>query len=128
MKRYFIKFGMILIAINLVSLTACAKNNEPESEKSKIECINEQLEGTWTSQDATNVYSKWTFYDGKYVVDTYVNGKKLDNSTVGTYFIGENSIHTLTSDQVNNVEGEIPFTYENGILILNGASGMVTKD
>ena len=93
-----------------------------------MEQIDEQLTGTWISNDSDKVISKWTFYDGKYVVDTYVDGKKLDNSTVGTYSIGTDSIHTITSDQKKNVEGSIPFSFKNGKLILYGANGTLKKE
>ena len=72
--------------------------------------------------------SKWTFHNGMYVVDTYVNGNKIENSTVGTYAIGSDAIHTVTSDQKVNVEGSIPFTFENGKLVLNGAVGTLKKE
>ena len=115
---------LILCLIFLIVLVACSNENK----KTLVEQIDEQLAGTWISNDSDKVISKWTFYDGKYVVDTYVNGKKLDNSTVGTYSVGADSIHTITADQKKNVEGSIPFSFENGKLILYGANGTLKKE
>ena len=108
----------------VVLLVACGK----KTEKPLVEQIDEQLAGTWISYDSDTVISKWTFYDGKYVCDTYVDGKKLDDSTVGTYSIGSEAIHTITADQKRNVEGKIPFSFDNGKLELHGANGEVKKE
>lgn len=123
--------ALILCAVMLLSLCACGKASVEKTsaeEKPLIEQIDEQLAGTWVSYNSDTVMSKWTFHDGKYVVDTYVDGNKIDNSTVGTYAIGSDAIHTLTADQKVNVEGSIPFTFENGILVLNGAVGTLEKE
>ena len=110
------RLALLLIVVFMMSLCACGKtpiekSNEPE--KSLTEQIDEQLTGTWISQTSDTVVSRWTFYNGMYVVDPYVNGNKIENSTVGTYAIGSDAIHTVTSDQKVNVEGSIPFTFEN---------------
>ena len=123
--------ALILCAVMLLSLCACGKASVEKTsaeEKPLVEQIDEQLAGTWVSYNSDTVMSKWTFHDGKYVVDTYVDGNKIDNSTVGTYAIGSDAIHTLTADQKVNVEGIIPFTFENGILVLNGAVGTLEKE
>lgn len=123
--------ALILCAVMLLSLCACSKASVEKTsaeEKPLIEQIDEQLTGTWVSYNSDTVMSKWTFHDGKYVVDTYVDGNKIDNSTVGTYAIGSDAIHTLTADQKVTVEGSIPFTFENGILVLNGAVGTLEKE
>ena len=123
--------ALILCAVMLLSLCACGKASVEKTsaeEKPLVEQIDEQLAGTWVSYNSDTVMSKWTFHDGKYVVDTYVDGNKIDNSTVGTYTIGSDAIHTLTADQKVNVEGSIPFTFENGILVLNGAVGTLEKE
>lgn len=123
--------ALILCAVMLLSLCACGKASVEKTsaeEKPLVEQIDEQLAGTWVSYNSDTVMSKWTFHDGKYVVDTYVDGNKIDNSTVGTYAIGSDAIHTLTADQKVNVEGSIPFTFENGILVLNGAVGTLEKE
>ena len=123
--------ALILCAVMLLSLCACSKASVEKTsaeEKPLVEQIDEQLAGTWVSYNSDTVMSKWTFHDGKYVVDTYVDGNKIDNSTVGTYAIGSDAIHTLTADQKVNVEGSIPFTFENGILVLNGAVGTLEKE
>lgn len=93
-----------------------------------VQQIDEQLTGTWISIDSDTVMSKWTFYDGRYVVDTYVNGEKIPNSGVGTYTIGSDAIHTVTTDQKNNVEGSIPFSYVDGKLMLHGSNGDLQKE
>ena len=123
--------ALLLTAVLMMSLCACGKapvekSNEPE--KSLTEQIDEQLAGTWISQTSDTVVSRWTFHNGMYVVDTYVNGSKIENSTVGTYAIGSDAIHTVTSDQKVNVEGSIPFIFENGKLVLNGAVGTLEKE
>lgn len=123
--------ALLLTVFLMISLCACGKasvekSNEPE--KSLTEQIDEQLAGTWVSYNSDTVMSKWTFHAGKYVVDTYVNGNKIENSTVGTYAIGSDAIHTVTSDQKVNVEGSIPFTFEDGKLVLNGAVGTLEKE
>ena len=123
--------ALILCAVMLLSLCACGKASVEKTsaeEKPLVEQIDEQLAGTWVSYNSDTVMSKWTFHDGKYVFDTYVDGNKIDNSTVGTYAIGSDAIHTLTADQKVNVEGSIPFTFENGILVLNGAVGTLEKE
>lgn len=123
--------ALILCAVMLLSLCACGKASVEKTsaeEKPLVEQIDEQLAGTWVSYNSDTVMSKWTFHDGKYVVDTYVDGNKIDNSTVGTYTIGSDAIHTLTADQKVTVEGSIPFTFENGILVLNGAVGTLEKE
>ena len=123
--------ALILCAVMLLPLCACGKASVEKTsaeEKPLVEQIDEQLAGTWVSYNSDTVMSKWTFHDGKYVVDTYVDGNKIDNSTVGTYTIGSDAIHTLTADQKVNVEGSIPFTFENGILVLNGAVGTLEKE
>ena len=123
--------ALILCAVMLLSLCACGKASVEKTsaeEKPLVEQIDEQLAGTWVSYNSDTVMSKWTFHDGKYVVDTYVDGNKIDNSTVGTYAIGSDAIHTLTADQKVNVEGSIPFTFENGILVLKGAVGTLEKE
>lgn len=107
-----------------VLFVACGKKNE----KPLVEQIDEQLAGTWISYDSDTDISKWTFYEGKYVVDSYVDGRKLDNSIVGTYSIGSEAIHTVTADQKRNVEGKIPFTFDNGKLELHGATGDLKKE
>ena len=56
-----------------VLLLACGKKNE----KPLVEQIDEQLAGTWISYDSDTSISKWTFFEGKYVVDSYVDGRKL---------------------------------------------------
>jgi len=106
-------------------LVACENR---DTDRPLVEQIDEQLVGTWISNDSDTVMSKWTFFEGKYVVDTYVNGKKIDNSTVGTYSIGTESIHTVTSDQKNNVEGSIGFSFNDGRLMLYGATGVLEKE
>lgn len=123
--------ALLLTVFLTISLCACGKasvekSNEPE--KSLTEQIDEQLAGTWISQTSDTVVSRWTFHNGMYVVDTYVNGNKIENSTVGTYAIGSDAIHTVTSDQKVNVEGSIPFTFEDGKLVLNGAVGTLEKE
>ena len=123
--------ALLLTVFLMISLCACGKasvekSNEPE--KSLTEQIDEQLAGTWVSYNSDTVMSKWTFHAGKYVVDTYVNGNKIENSTVGTYAIGSDAIHTVTSDQKVNVEGSIPFTFEDGKQVLNGAVGTLEKE
>lgn len=123
--------ALILCAVMLLSPCACGKASVEKTsaeEKPLVEQIDEQLAGTWVSYNSDTVMSKWTFHDGKYVVDTYVDGNKIDNSTVGTYAIGSDAIHTLTADQKITVEGSIPFTFENGILVLNGAVGTLEKE
>lgn len=121
-KRTIILCMICLIFV--VLLGACGK----KTEKPLVEQIDEQLAGTWISYDSDKVISKWTFYDGNYVCDTYVDGKKLDNSSVGTYSIGSEAIHTITADQKRNVEGKIPFSFDNGKLELHGANGEVKKE
>ena len=130
--------SFIFTIILCLSLAACSESEAVKSDenliessdttKTLVEQINDQLTGTWTSNSSDSVIQKWTFHDGKYVVDVYIDGELLDNSTVGTYSIGEAEIHTITIDQKNNVEGSIPFTFKNGILVLHGASGDLTKE
>ena len=114
----------MICLIFVVLLGACGK----KTEKPLVEQIDEQLAGTWISYDSDQVISKWTFYDGNSVWDTYVDGKKLDNSSVGTYSIGSEAIHTITADQKRNVERKIPFSFDNGKLELHGANGEVKKE
>ena len=120
------RLALLLIVVLMMSLCACGKT--PIEKSNEPEKLDEQLAGTWISQTSDTVVSKWTFHNGMYVVDTYVNGNKIENSTVGTYAIGSDAIHTVTSDQKVNVEGSIPFTFENGKLVLNGAVGTLKKE
>ena len=121
MKKCF----LLLAFVFLLLLSACGSK---EPEKPLVEQIDEQLTGTWISYDSEIVYSKWTFYDGKYVAETYVNWERIPNSVVGMYSIGTEAIQTVTTDQTRNVEGSIPFTFENGKLILHGANGDLVKE
>ena len=124
-----------VLVLSILVFTSCGKtsteneqdNVAEEHNKNVVEQIDEQLTGSWISYDADDFYCKWTFYNGNYVVESYLNGEKLDNPTIGTYFIGTESIHTITVDQQNNVEGAIPFTYKDGTLVLNGATGILEK-
>ena len=100
------KKGICIIYLLVLCLFLCACG-KASVEKSRVEQIDEQLSGTWVSYDSDTVVSKWTFYDGKYVVDTYIGGNKIGNSTVG---------------------GNIPFTFEDGRLMLNGATGTLEKE
>ncbi len=93
-----------------------------------LNLIEHQLEGRWRSDDAENVYSIWTFHNGSFVVDTFVNGEKIENSTIGTYAIGTDAIHTVIIDQENKVEGSIPFTIAEHTLVLCGANGTLSKE
>lgn len=122
-KKKNILFHVVCLAF-IFLLAACGN----KTDKPLVELVDEQLAGTWISYDADNVVSKWTFYDGKYVCDTYVDGEKLGNSTVGTYSIGTEAIHTITADQKKNVEGKIPFSFENHKLELHGANGDLQKE
>ena len=58
----------------------------------------------------------------------YVPAEKIDNASIGTYFIGTESIHTITADQKKNVEGSIPFSFKDGNLALHGATGDLKKN
>ena len=87
--------------------------------------MEEQLQGTWTCIGNTDVYSKWSFLNGNYVCETYVNGEKLEGADIGTYVIGTDEILTITSDQDNSIEGSIPYFYENGVLTLKGQNGSI---
>ena len=121
MKRRILAAALLIFSFALV---ACGNT----AQKPLVEQVDEQLTGTWISSDSDKVMSKWTFFDGKYVVDTYVNGEKLANSTVGTYSIGAEAIHTVTTDQKNNVEGSIPYSFDEGKLALHGANGDLIKE
>lgn len=130
----------LLLFAALLCLCACGSKAKIEGDDSSVEeqhgksekidlsQIAEQLQGSWKSTDSDNVYTIWTFYDGSYVADTYVNGKKIPNSTIGTYAIGVDSIHTVTVDQEKNVEGSIRYTFTDGVLTLNGANGDLIKE
>jgi len=136
---------LVLAVLMCISFCACGKKQTTETNESLIPPsepiespsapnkplvvqVNEQLTGTWISYDSDDMMSKWTFFNGNYVVDTYINGEKIDNSVVGTYAIGVDSIHTFTIDQKNNVEGHIPFTFIDGNLQLHGATGDIQKE
>ena len=118
----------MLVLCLIISLLCCcsSKNNANQvTEKSQIELVDEQLQGTWIAGEGTSYVEKYSFSDGNYVCETYVNGEKLENDTIGSYVVGTDAIHTLTSDQENNVEGSIPYTFENEVLSLfpqNGAT------
>ena len=113
---------LVTYFIAILFLVACG------NQKPLVERVDEQLTGTWISYDSETYISKWTFHDGKYVADTYVDGEKLGNSTVGTYSIGTEAIHTITADQKKNVEGSIPYSFVNGKLELHGANGDLQKE
>ena len=55
----------LICLVFVVLLVACVK----KTEKPLVEQIDEQLAGTWISYDSDTDISKWTFYEGKYVVD-----------------------------------------------------------
>ena len=61
------KWGLILLCLTFIFMLAACGN---KAEKSLVEQIDEQLTGTWVSYDSDIVMSKWTFFDGKYVVGT----------------------------------------------------------
>ena len=113
---------------NAAEPTPAEESPAEEPAKTELEMISEQLQGEWKSVDAENVYTIWTFYQGSYVADTYVNGEKIPNSVVGNYAIGADAIHTVTIDQEKNVEGAIPYTFTDGVLVLHGANGDLTKE
>lgn len=106
------------------------KSTESIEEKDTVEFdknVEYLLQGTWVSQTQNDAYSEWTFDDGTYTVWTYVNGERLEKPLKGVYSIDEWMIHTKTTNQENAVEGKIPYTYSNGILILNGSTGDLSK-
>ena len=118
-------------AVNTPAATEVPETSEPSSipTKTRIQQIEEQLQGSWKSIDSKTVYSIWTFNNGRYVVDTYVNGQKISNSIVGVYTIGTDAIHTVTIDQEKNVEGQIPYSFENGKLVLDPkGNGTINKE
>ena len=120
MKR--VLFISLIVCLS-VSLVACSSENQ----KSKVEIVAEQLTGTWISNDSKNVFSKWTFIDGTYTLEIFVDGNKKKNPNYGTYRIGDESIYTIQhGDQA--VTGEIPYTVDDGILHLHGANGDLTKE
>ena len=120
----------LFLILAAVLLSACGKSAEPQQPaetKSEIQLVSEALEGSWKSIDRENIYSIWTFHNGQYVVETYIDGELLPNSTLGSYRIGTEAIHTMTEDQENKVEGRIPYTFSDGVLELNGANGDLEK-
>jgi hypothetical protein len=139
-RNYILKkiISVIMVLALMISLSACGNSTKTglktedyennKKEENILDLVDEQLQGTWISYDSENVYSKWSFHNGQYVVDTYLNGEKLDNSTVGTYSIGTDAIHTVTIDQKNNVEGSISYEYTDGVLVLKGATGTIEKE
>ncbi len=103
---------------------------EPTPKKSRVEQIDEQLQGSW--KNVSNASAKetvfiYTFNSGRYVAEIYIEGEKFPYPSMGNYAIGTDSIHTVTIDQEKSVEGEIPFTFEDGVLRLLGATGELFK-
>ena len=118
-------FILTVFLLSFFLLIACGNSN---SEKTLVEQIDDQLTGTWISCSSDSVIQKYTFYDGRYIAEVYIDGQKIDNPTIGTYTIGTDAIHTVTIDQANIVEGSIPFSYENDVLELIGHSGKLEKE
>lgn len=141
MKGYSMKrtaYTIIVVCLACVFLSGCSNKSITEKEgqksqiepiteqKNQIEQVEEQLQGTWTCIDDTDVYSKWSFSNGNYVCETYVNGKKIEHPDTGIYTIGPDAILTVNLD---NLEGSIPYVFDNGVLTLNGQNGStLTKD
>ena len=132
--------ALMLCAVMLLSLCACEKSEEaPDTDDSVLTIEEAPVDNTEKTKvvDETQDENALLQSSDEFkataqiivnVVDTYVNGNKIENSTVGTYAIGSDAIHTVTSDQKVNVEGSIPFTFENGKLVLNGAVGTLKKE
>jgi hypothetical protein len=112
-----------LIAVIMVITVGCGSDGD----KNLLDLVDEQLQGTWVSYDSDTVYSEWSFHNGQYVVDTYVNGEKLNNSTVGTYTIGTDAIHTVTIDQKENVEGSISYEYTDELILKSSTGKRIEK-
>ncbi len=115
-------FAFALAAALALSLAACRGSGEAEEAttptstgQNKIRQIDEQLQGTWIDAETDNLVIKWTFNDGNYVIDIYVNGERRDNHMTGTYAIGAETIETVHS---NGVKGAIPYSIIDGILSL----------
>ena len=125
---------VILALVLVLSLAACGsgskettKSASPQATESELDQVDAQLQGKWKSIDSSTVYSIWTFTNGSYTVDTYVNGELLPNSTFGSYTIDNSAIHTVVESQEEQVEGSIPYTFSDGVLTLNGSNGGLTK-
>ncbi len=130
---------LLLCSISILALSACGSSGstdsieknaeenaveEPEEEMMQLEQIDAQLQGIWITEHSDSDFTEvWTFYNGSYVVDSYMDGEELENALIGTYAIGADAIHTVTVDQEKNVEGSIPYTFENGVLTLIPKSG-----
>ncbi len=135
---------VVLLLIMLLSFCACASTSvveakeesaviiKEEEEITLVAQIDKQLEGTWVTPTQSTAqgpyYDRYTFHNGNYVAEWYLNGELQKNPTIGTYVIGTEAIYTVTIDQDNIVEGDIPFTFDNGTLELHGKSGELTKE
>lgn len=134
MRKGHAKCILVLLLILAIVFIGCgvvsaSDSNQKTIEKSRIELVNEQLQGTWISIDAENFYSKWSFLNGYYVCESYLDEKLMENPTLGVYVIGTEAIYTLTIDQDNRVEGSIPYVFENGTLtLLPQNDAEITKD
>ena len=126
----------------MLALTSCGSNeneknieitvDDEESASSENSVFDSEevealLQGDWISYDSDSVYSLWTFSDGNYVANTYVDGKQAGGATEGTYTIEADAIYTATTNQSNTVEGSIPYHIEDGALVLDPVSGATVE-
>lgn len=108
--KNFVALSICLFA--LLMLSACTEKADT-TEKSRAQEIDEQLQGTWVDESDNGTTMIWTFYNGRYVMDFYKNGVRCDFHIAGFYAIGQETIETI-----NDVKGAIPYSFEDGELIL----------
>ena len=147
MEVIIIKKLLVLIACCfLCMLTACASTDEPSDNAneqsaiitedasdnlSTLEQIDAQLQGTWVQSagqnpDGETVEFVYAFTDGILINDLYIGGEKVNNTKKGSYTVETDGIHTRlprSKDSTEYLEGNIPYTFENGVLSLTPPEG-----
>ena len=112
----------LLLTAAVLYSGSSANAQEGAQERSRVERIDEQLQGSWGYADG-DFQQVWTFNNGTYVADTYSSGVWNDNPSVGIYAIGMESIQTVIQDQEHLAEGQFTYTFDDGRFVLCTVDG-----
>lgn len=122
----------LLLALSML-LVLCACGGSPEADAPEaaeetaeplVLQIDKQLQGSWEgfSKDG-KLREVYTFCNGTYIDDRYLQGEWTGKPSVGLYAIGMESIQVVTQDQNDISEGQLTYTFEDGNFVLCSYDG-----